>query len=189
MATLLVAILYFFAPTSLHPIDSKSILYIFFIVLTFTYIFPVISVLVLKHAGVVKSVHLQDKEERLVPFLFTAGFYALNTYMFAGKLELYNALTVMLGATTITVFLVALISILVKISVHATATGGLIGLLLALKFTYLDSTLFWPVIFAFIIHGIVSSSRLYLHTHTPKEVHGGALLGFITNFGIAYFYL
>jgi membrane-associated phospholipid phosphatase len=82
--------------------------------------------------------------------------------------------------------LVTVITFFFKISAHTTGTAGVLGCLIAIHLKYIDSMLFWPIVVALVLHGIVSSARLYLNTHDPKEVYLGAVLGFVVNFGAIY---
>lgn len=188
MTTLLVATLYLFAPTSILPINEDSILLILLMVLILTFILPLLSVGMLKLTKSISSIHLHNRKERVMPFFFIAVYYGLTTYFFSERLVLGNALVVLLASITATIFLIAVISMFFKISAHTTGTAGVLGFFIAIHIRYLDSLLFWPIIAALILHGVVSSARLYLATHDPKEVHFGALLGFIINFGAAYIF-
>ncbi|MBL6447137.1 PA-phosphatase [Fulvivirga sp. 29W222] len=188
MTTLLVASLYFFAPSSILPINSNSILLILLMVVILTYILPMLSVGMLKLTKSISSIQLKNRKERIMPFFFITVYYGVTSYFFSERLVLGNALVIMLASITATIFLITVISMFFKISAHAAGTAGILGFFVAIHFRYLDSLLFWPIIAALVLHGVVSSARLYLHTHSPKEVHFGALLGFIVNFGAAYIF-
>ncbi|GAA0890518.1 hypothetical protein GCM10009122_01960 [Fulvivirga kasyanovii] len=188
MTTLLVASLYFFAPSSILPINSDSILLILLMVLILTYILPLLSVGMLKLTKSISSIHLHSRKERIMPFFFITVYYGLTAYFFSEKLVLGNALVIMLVSITATIFLITVISTFFKISAHSAGTAGVLGFFIAIHFRYLDSLLFWPIIATLVLHGVVSSARLYLDTHSPTEVHIGALLGFIINFGAAYIF-
>ena len=188
MTTRLVAALYVCAPSSILPINSDSILLILLMVLILTYILPLLSVGMLKLTKSISSIHLHSRKERIMPFFFITVYYGLTAYFFSEKLVLGNALVIMLVSITATIFLITVISTFFKISAHSAGTAGVLGFFIAIHFRYLDSLLFWPIIATLVLHGVVSSARLYLDTHSPKEVHFGALLGFIVNFGAAYIF-
>lgn len=186
MTSLLVVTLYFFAPTTLLPVQQNSIGYLLIIVLILTYILPLFSVGMLKATNTISSFKLDDRKERVMPFFFITVYYALTTYFFATKLVLGDDMIILFGSVTVTIFLITVITTFFKISAHTAGTAGVFGLLLAFHLKYLDSLLFWPIIVMLLLHGIVSSARLYLNTHDPLEVHLGAALGFVVNFGAIY---
>ncbi|WP_051052875.1 hypothetical protein [Fulvivirga imtechensis] len=187
MATLLIATLYFFLPTAIQPVNENAILPVLLMVFLLTYVLPLLSVGMLRLTNTISSLRLVDKRERLMPFLFITIYYAFATYIFAIRFELGQVFMVIFGSITLSVLLVTIITKFFKVSAHSVGTAGLIGFLLAFHIRYIDSRLILPLVAAFILHGIVSSARLYLHTHDPKEVHFGSLLGFIINFGAVYF--
>lgn len=188
MATLLVAILFLFLPTAIQPVNSESILSVLTMILLMTYVLPLLSVGMLRLTNNISSLQLHNRQERVIPFLFVTIWYGFTTYFFIWQVDLGNNFRLIFGAVTITIFLVALISRFFKISAHSAGTGGLIGFLLAFHIRYIDSRLILPLAGALILHGVITSARLYLHTHDPKEVHTGAILGFIINFGAIYFF-
>ncbi len=86
-------------------------------------------------------------------------------------------------AITTVVILTNAITFFWKISAHAAGVVGWLGFVLALQQTYpTTNTLFWPLILAILLSGLVSWSRLYLNAHKPKEIFAGAALGFIISF-------
>lgn len=71
-----------------------------------------------------------------------------------------------------------------KISAHAAGIAGCLGFILAYKHAFqATNTLFWPLVIAVALTGLVSWARLYLNAHKPAEVLGGLLLGFIISYG------
>jgi membrane-associated phospholipid phosphatase len=58
------------------------------------------------------------------------------------------------------------------------ALGGLMALILFIAF-YLKVNLSFYLILAALITGMTGSARLLLKAHTPGEVYGGFILGFV----------
>lgn len=69
-----------------------------------------------------------------------------------------------------------------KISIHATALSGMLGVLLALEMNLSELDLFMPILVTVLATGLSMSARLALNAHTPKQVLYGFLVGFGLNF-------
>lgn len=186
MATGLVAILYYFAPSVIQPISEASIIPILLMVFILTYIIPLISIGMLKLTSSISSFKLSNRKERLMPFFFVTIYYALTTYLFANKVVLGRTLIIIFLAITAIIFLVAVITIFYKISAHSAGAWGLVGFLLGLYFKYPDNHLYYPIMAFIVLAGIINSSRLYLNEHDLEETFWGSILGFSISFGAIY---
>ncbi|MEQ8926166.1 MAG: PA-phosphatase, partial [Fulvivirga sp.] len=111
----------------------------------------------------------------------------LTTYLFASKVVLGYTLIVIFSTITLIILLVTIISNFYKISAHSAGAWGMVGFMTALNFKYPDSRLFFPVILAIIMAGIINSSRLLLNQHNLNEVIAGSIMGFLVCFGSIYF--
>ncbi len=186
MATGLVAILYFFAPSVIQPISAESIIPILLMVFILTYIIPLISIGMLKITSSISSLKLSNRKERLMPFFFVTIYYGLTTYLFANKVVLGRTLIVIFLAITSVIFIVAVITIFYKISAHSAGAWGVVGFLFGLYFKYPDNHLFYPILAAIFMAGIINSSRLLLNEHSLNEIFWGSLLGIVVSFGSIY---
>lgn len=186
MATGLVAILYFFAPSVIQPISEKSIIPILLMIFILTYIIPLISIGMLKLTSSISSFRLSNRKERTMPFFFVSIYYALTTYLFANKVVLGRTVVVIFLAITAVIFLVALITIFYKISAHSAGAWGVVGFLLGLYFKYPDNHLYYPILATVVLAGVINSSRLLLNEHDLKEVFWGSVLGISVSFGSIY---
>ena len=188
MSTLVIVMLYVFAPSALRPIDPESIIAILSMVFVITFLVPLLSIGMLRLTTSITSLTLENRQERVMPFFFVAAYYTLAVYLFSYKLVLSETLVVLFSAITLTIFLVAVITTFFKISAHAAGAWGVIGLLLAIQIKFPDSRLLWPVVFMLLISGLINSSRLFLNRHSPLEVSTGSILGFSICFGIMYLF-
>ncbi|MBK8928043.1 MAG: phosphatase PAP2 family protein [Crocinitomicaceae bacterium] len=181
--------LYIFDSLYFYPGEIKSKLFWVFGVLLF--LAPLVSVLIMYWNKMISSLHLEKREERGYPF-FIVTFYYLLTYIFfryQWPEELrHPALVSLLFGLVVTGVVVLLINRYFKISIHAVASFGLAGLLLAYnqnQMSFYEKVSFpnIPVILATIVlAGIISTARLYLKSHTLSEI----LLGMIVGFGTMY---
>lgn len=187
IGTLLITILYFFLPTAIQPVNQDAIVSVLIMIFILTYVLPLFSVGMLRLTNTISSLRMNERHERFMPFLFVAVWYGFTTFFFVAKIDLGETFKVVFGAMTLAILAVAIISRFYKISAHTVGTAGLVGFLLAFHIRYIDSRLILPLVGALILHGLVSSARLYLDTHNAEEVHLGALLGFVINFSAVYF--
>ena len=186
MATGLVAILYFFAPSVIQPISPESIVPILLMVFILTYIIPLISIGMLKITSSISSLKLSNRKERLMPFFFVTIYYGLTAYLFANKVVLGRTLIIVFFAITAIIFVVAVVTIFYKISAHSAGAWGVVGFMIGLYFKYPDSYLYYPIIGAIVLAGIINSSRLLLNEHSLTEIFWGSLLGVSVSFGSIY---
>ena len=182
-------ILYFYAPSSLRPIDAESISSILIMVFIITFLVPALSIGMLRLTASISSMRLEDRRERVMPLFFVTAYYALTVYLFSYKLVLSETLIVLFSAITATILLVAVVTTFFKVSAHAAGIWGVTGLLLSIQIKFPDSRLLWPVFFMMLLSGLINSSRLLLNAHSPKEVMLGSVLGFGTCFGAIYLFV
>lgn len=187
MPTLLFYLIIQFVPEALQPISDRIALYILLLVFITTFLIPLFSILGLKTTASISSLQLDNRKERILPFAFVTIFYGLTTYLFHIKIEVNSfLLAVFIGATLI-VALITVITIFFKISVHAAASGCLIGSLLAIIYLYPRYSLIWPFSLVIMLSGLIIAARLALNAHTVKEVYAGLILGFLVCFMSVYF--
>ncbi|MFA7274252.1 MAG: hypothetical protein WC044_10300 [Crocinitomicaceae bacterium] len=171
----------------MHPQSKLAILLIYFI---FSILAPGLTLLALKNRGIVSTIDIDDRKERLIPLLITA-LYCLILYLFflfkASNSYMPKYIFALPLAGFITIGLFAWINIYTKISLHACGTGILTGLIFAYcaESIYFNFSLLMIAIF---VTGFVLSARMYLNKHTLHQVlygfSGSALIVFFIN----YFY-
>jgi len=140
-----------------------------------TVVFPITSTLLLKRAGLVSSLELPTRQERLGPYIMTVIYYAMTWYLLLRAPLDVVASRLFFGAT-VAVMLTALITIRWKISAHMVGMGGLIGALAGLNVVH-GLGLFPIFVVAIILAGMLGTARLLTSDHTVGQVLAGALLG------------
>ena len=185
--TLLAAVIYYVMPELLKPFDNDTVPSLLFMLATLTFLVPLLSIVALRVIGAIGSVRMENRSERLMPFFFIGCYYALTVYMFSQRIVLSDIMILILLTVTILIFLIFLITFFFKISVHAAASWGVFGILLAIHLRLPDAPMLFPLIVLLLLAGAVSSARLLLNAHKPVEVHVGAVLGFVLCFGFLYF--
>jgi len=156
------------------PFEHKRAVYI--IVLLSTCALPLTLIPLFLLTGIIKSVYMRERKERIFPTLATGGFYLLG-YFFLSKIEIVPAfIQAFMLATIVTICIALAITFFWKISMHMIGIGGLTGALLALSLRF-DLDIWIAFSCVLLISGLLGSSRLYLKAHTPLQVHAGFALG------------
>ncbi len=156
------------------PSDEQKF-FLYAITFTATFLFPLLSALLLLRLKIISSLEMKTRQERKIPYLVSSIFYFSESYflMNADVPVLIKAL--MFGATLLVVS-VLLINLFWKISAHMVGIGGLCGMMLAISYR-LQIDLNFILIALFLIAGIIAFSRLKLSAHNPAQVYAGFLLG------------
>lgn len=176
MATFLVLTLCFFFPAMLS-IRQEAIASIGFYIFGLTFIIPAIGIGLFRLSGGITTITMPERRQRIIPFLFISGIYAMVAWLFNNRLAINanfaNVMTLVAGL----VILATLLTFFLKVSVHALAMSGLVGILLPL--IPFSPALLLPVALAILLTGLVSSARLILDAHQPREVYVGWIAGFL----------
>ncbi len=172
-------------------VDREKQVYFMTIVVSSTFIIPICLVLILYHLRLFESFMMQNREDRLLPFMVISLFYALFTYVLAvsNTAQNFSLLFVVIAGMTASIILVTLITYFWKISAHSTGMGGVTAVLSLLYYKFSMTFPFTPVLISIILLGTLMSARLHLGAHSPAQVWLGALLGFVVNLAVGLIYL
>jgi hypothetical protein len=178
MTTYLFIVFAIYLPSMLLPV--KASLWLVFLVFLMTFLLPVLNFLFFRMSGTIRDLSLVERKDRVLPFVFVTILYCFVTWMFYLKFPVPNLLRVMLIITFMVIASTSL-TIFYKVSVHAVAVWGILGILVPLN-KATDGALLYPLAVGLVIAGVVMSSRLFLDAHQPREVMVGSLLGFVIGF-------
>ncbi|WMN07079.1 PA-phosphatase [Marivirga arenosa] len=173
--------LIFLLPYALNMSDEIAWRFISMVFMT-TFLIPLMGILLLKFTRNISNLNMEDKKERIFPFLFNAIFYGATTYLFWEKFRFPNLVTAILLSITLSIVILTVITIWWKISAHAIAIAGATGIYLALLLQSEPSNFYYAVAACFLLCGLVGSARLQLAAHDSKQVWYGLLIGFFVNF-------
>lgn len=150
------------------------------IVFVSTFVLPLFFILVLYHRGVVGSLHLEKRKERILPLIITVVFYYMCYYLLK-RLQISPIFYYFLIGTTFTLVISLIINFFWKISMHMMAAGGLLGVFLGLSFVLMINIPF--ILMGIILSaGLIGFARLKLRAHTPGQVYAGFLTGALIMF-------
>ncbi len=181
LATYLMMMVGYYFPVML-AIAPQNFKVILGFVFCFTFLLPVVNILMFRYFGTISSVTMHERTERLVPFVAIAIIYLVMDFLFYNKLGVFaNVNKLMIIVTTMVVFS-AVVTFFFKVSIHSLAACGMIGILLPLNKALENNGLLWPTAIAMVIAGLIMSARLYLNAHTFNEVLMGAFAGFSIGF-------
>ncbi len=178
---------------------DKSALVLLAMVFAQTVLIPGAGVMLLKPLGFIQSIEMEDKQERIVPYIILGIFYLwlFKNLMSLGQTPaLFNQFV--LGAT-IGLFLVFFFNIFTKISAHAAGMGGLVaaGIFTATEWAgssgnipFFGGTVSVSINFLLaamiLLAGLVGVSRLSLGAHTPQDLYRGYLAGIFSQVVAAF---
>lgn len=171
----------FFLPFSLNMSGDLAWRFMSMIFMT-TFLIPLMGILLLKFTRNISNLNMEDRKERVFPFLFNAIFYGATTYLFWVKFRFPDLVTVILLSITISIVILTIVTIWWKVSAHAIAISGATGIYLALLFNADASNFYYAVALCFLFCGLVGSARLKLAAHDSSQVWYGFLIGFFVNF-------
>jgi hypothetical protein len=150
------------------------------IVAIMTAIFPLASTLLLLRAGVIRSLEMPLREERIAPYLMTLIYYGMAWYLL-DRSPLHRSLAGLFSGAFLALAITTVITFRWKISAHMVGIGGLLGALAGLSAVHGLHLL--PLLGAFILGaGLLGTARLINGTHSPAQVYAGAALGFACTF-------
>ena len=146
-----------------------------------TYVIPLISLIILKTLGVVKSFQVESIKERKTPlFIMLIIFYVLGKLLI--NIPDYRELGILFYGTNISLALVYLLFFFqIKSSLHILSMSSTLGFFLLFANNYSISILPLGSILI-ILTGILASARLHLKAHNQKEIYLGFFIGLIGQF-------
>ena len=154
--------------------------FFYLLIFTFTFLAPLLIALYLLRQNYISSLHIPNRKERWLPFLFTTMFY-LFTYYLLNEINAASIFDAMIFGAALSVIVALIITFFWKISIHMVGIGGLVGIIYALtQFMAPDAHLF--IAGLLLIAGLVGFSRVSLHAHSLNQVIAGFVTGAICTY-------
>jgi len=153
-----------------------SIVRMMSIILVGTYIIPVIVIYIMTLLGIIESVHLINKKDRIYPYTITTLSALLTSRILTSMGAPVEIIYCSLGCAFILVVSAVLIPFF-KSSAHLAGITGFAGLYLGMNEKY-GSGEFKNMLIIILLCIALAWARIYLKRHTLKEVLTGSILGF-----------
>lgn len=156
-----------------------------------TFFIPAIAALMLRLLGMIDSLELKNRQERIGPYIITAILYLWMYKNYAESSYVPTAYSGFMLGAVIGLFLAFFINIFSKISAHAVGMGGLLAMVIITMFLFSYDTFLLGsyeismsglLMLVILLAGMVGSARLFLQAHEPMDLYGGFLVGFIAQF-------
>lgn len=150
---------------------------------------PAVSVFLLKGVGFIDSIFLKTQRERIIPFIISNIFFFWMYLVFRHRSEVPSVLTSFIFSVFLSSSIAVLVNIYFKISMHAIGTGGLLGILLVILYANPSYPITIPLALAFLITGMVCTSRMIVSNHSSKDILAGMICGIFCQLAGAAFIL
>ncbi len=177
---------------SIQDPKGKGIIVIFTIALTI--FFPIVSILMMRGLALIKSIHMEDKYDRIGPLIATSVFYLWLFLNLKDNPGIPKAFSFFILGSVIALFICFFLNIFQKVSLHAAGVGGLlVGVVLIGQnygYDYININLgsgagfkvhllalYMIIIF---ICGLTMTSRLMVGAHSKDELYGGFFVGSVS---------
>ena len=144
-----------------------------------TCILPLIFLSVLRHFKLIKDLHVEVREQRFLPYLFTVLCYIAAAY-YLYYCHSPQWFIMFMAGSAVTVLIMMLVNLKWKISAHMAGIGGVVALVYQIHVQGLSAfDLFWLLCFMIMLAGALGSARLVLKRHDTLQVLAGVVLGFL----------
>lgn len=179
-------VFFFQATTYLQTMPDEGRDFIFMVTISSTFALPLLALPFFYYRRMIRSVTMDNANERVVPFAVSLIFYLLGYYL----LYTLQVPAVILGfilASAIIVGLATLISYWWKISVHMMGIGGLLGGLTGFGLR-MGLDMVPELAILSVGAGVIAWSRLRLNAHTPLQVAAGLVAGITSSVILVLWY-
>lgn len=153
-------------------------------IFAFTFLLPVLNLLILHKLGYVSSLMVENKRERIYPLFMTALCYFALFYMIY-DFNIWPAIKLFVLGGGLCIFFAAIITLWWQISAHMIGVGGLIGALFAICY-FMQMPILIAISICFIVAGFIGFARLHLKAHTPAQVYVGFVFGCLLQFSLFF---
>jgi len=156
---------------------KNSLLYIYSVLFLFTFLLPVISLLIKIKFSVVSSIEISNLKERPLVLFFSLLWFLCGYYFLIPVFHPCPVLKNIYIGGILILLIGGIISKYWKISLHLLSIGGATGIFLGLEKIYAD--FFFFVILFIILSGFLAYARLKENAHNHRQLYVGFFVGVI----------
>lgn len=175
-----------------HIGDPKAMI-LMISVFTTACLIPAAGIAMMRPLGLVSSLELPEKQDRIGPYIITGVFYLWLYKNLLGTGQAPAIFGVSVLGAVIALFLDFLINNFTKISAHATGMGGFVATVVLVAVRWPDYRLgipafggtvqiamIWVLAAVILLAGLVGTARLALGAHTPADLYRGYGVGLVS---------
>ncbi len=157
-----------------------------------TFFLPFLSVVLMYAIGFIKSIEMEDRMDRIIPYIGIGTFYIASYYYYLKMPHIPVSFKMFFLGVVISLFMAFFINNFSKISMHTVGIGGFLGMVLFIIFVFKQYSFPLPgewgfiqvettslLIFTCLLAGIIGSARLFLRAHKPSDLWGGYVVGLL----------
>ncbi len=181
-----VILLFYFNELRFSYLNEKQKAITLIIVFCCTFLYPAISILIMKKLGLINQVNLRNRTDRFLPYMAGLTFSIWLSFMVIKPgnnplLPSDKLLMHMIIGSTLSLVIAFICNLFLKVSMHMLGMGGFVGFVM---FTapYAENSMTGLFVLSWLIAGAVGTSRLILKAHQPIEVYSGFFIGLIGQF-------
>ena len=171
-------VLFLFSYLNMLPLQTKVVLTL--IVYFFTILLPHITIYLYRKLNGWTRHQMSKRERRFVPYVLSIVSYGALLYLLF-RIHMPRFAIGVVGGALVIQIVCALVNSCIKISMHAAASGGVIGALMAFSFIFAFNPTGWLCL-TILLCGMVSTARLILRQHSLKEIGWGVAVGIVSGF-------
>ncbi|MTB53376.1 hypothetical protein [Lewinella sp. W8] len=177
-------------------LDTRSAITLLMIFL-YTFVIPLVSVVLMLALGMISSLMIDDRMERIGPLLLVMVLYFWVYYNFSQSNDIPTIFSSYMLGIVMALGASFVINVADKISLHAVGMGGLVGMAMitmaifganGIQISGLTFSLGLLVLLTVILAGLVGSARLALKAHAPGQLYVGYAVGFIAQLAALLYY-
>ena len=153
-----------------------------------TLFIPLFTVFLMKQLDFINSYAMPTARDRTGPLMAIMIFYFWISHVFnsvPGPVPL--VLKVLFLGNFWGIIIVFIANIFTKVSMHTSAAGGVIGVVIVLMMTA-PGNMTLPLLIAIVLAGIIGTARMILGTHQRGDIWLGYIIGILVQLG-AYIYM
>ncbi len=181
--------LYVLTRTSFSGINDRQLMMWLLSIFIATVFFPLFTIGLMKPLGFIGSFQMPTARDRTIPLMATMIFYFWISHVFQSinNINVPIELKVLLLGNFWGLVVLFIINIFTKISMHTTAAGGMIGIIIVLMINS-NINMIAPLFITLVLSGIIGSARLVLGAHQKGDVWLGYIIGILVQLS-AYLYI
>lgn len=179
-------IFYFEVSPRFIPLEIKQAKLISLIILTVA--LPILLYYLLKTLGKVKSIHLENTNERILPLVLNCIVILIVIQRILTPSQIIELYYFFVGILFSTMACLILVIAKFKASIHMIAVSGVFMFFVALSIHF-SINLNGALSLMIIIIGAIATSRLHLKAHTYKELIMGVFIGVIPQLILVRYWL